>query len=98
MTLTPTNALDSQVFQATSDSAQKDKDFKTTKFHTLRYATQAGGKLHTAFIEEFIDAFPDIRFNVMYGQTEATARLSYLPPEDLRRKLGSLGRGIPRLP
>ncbi len=31
----------------------------------------------------------------MYGQTEATARLSYLPPEELRRKLGSLGRGIP---
>ena len=74
---------------------RKTKDFKTTKFHTLRYVTQAGGKLHTAFIEEFIDAFPDIRFNVMYGQTEATARLSYLPPEDLRRKLGSLGRGIP---
>ena len=73
---------------------RKTKDFKTTKFHTLRYVTQAGGKLHTAFIEEFIDAFPDIRFNVMYGQTEATARLSYLPPEDLRRKLGSLGRGI----
>jgi len=74
---------------------RKTKDFKTTKFHSLRYVTQAGGKLHTAFIEEFIDAFPDIRFNVMYGQTEATARLSYLPPEELRRKLGSLGRGIP---
>lgn len=74
---------------------RKTKDFKTTKFHSLRYVTQAGGKLHTAFIEEFIDAFPDIRFNVMYGQTEATARLSYLPPENLRRKLGSLGRGIP---
>ncbi|MFH1118783.1 MAG: AMP-binding protein [Bacteroidota bacterium] len=74
---------------------RKTKDFKTTRFHSLRYVTQAGGKLHTAFIEEFIDAFPDIRFNVMYGQTEATARLSYLPPEDIRRKLGSLGRGIP---
>jgi acyl-CoA synthetase (AMP-forming)/AMP-acid ligase II len=74
---------------------RKTKDFKTTKFHSLRYVTQAGGKLHTAFIEEFIDAFPDIKFYVMYGQTEATARLSYLPPEDLRRKLGSLGRGIP---
>jgi acyl-CoA synthetase (AMP-forming)/AMP-acid ligase II len=74
---------------------RKTKDFKTTRFHSLRYVTQAGGKLHTAFIEEFIDAFPDIQFYVMYGQTEATARLSYLPPEDLRRKLGSLGRGIP---
>ncbi|MBK6962593.1 MAG: AMP-binding protein [Bacteroidales bacterium] len=76
---------------------RKTRDFKTTKFHSLRYVTQAGGKLHTAFIEEFIDAFPDISFYVMYGQTEATARLSYLPPEELRRKLGSLGRGIPNV-
>ena len=31
----------------------------------------------------------------MYGQTEATARLSYLPPEFLDTKQGSIGRGIP---
>jgi len=31
----------------------------------------------------------------MYGQTEATARLSYLPPEFLDTKVGSIGRGIP---
>jgi long-chain acyl-CoA synthetase len=31
----------------------------------------------------------------MYGQTEATARLSYLPPHDLQTKLGSIGKGIP---
>ena len=31
----------------------------------------------------------------MYGQTEATARLSYLPPESLGSKLGSIGKGIP---
>lgn len=31
----------------------------------------------------------------MYGQTEATARLSYLPPELLHTKLGSVGQGIP---
>ncbi len=74
---------------------RKTKDFKTTKFHSLRYVTQAGGKLHPAFIEEFVDAFPAIDFYVMYGQTEATARLSYLPPELVRSKLGSLGKGIP---
>jgi len=54
-----------------------------------------GGKLHTAFIQEFIDSFPEIQFYVMYGQTEATARLSYLPPSELKRKLGSMGKGIP---
>ena len=31
----------------------------------------------------------------MYGQTEATARLSYLPPELLNSKFGSIGKGIP---
>ena len=74
---------------------RKTKDFKTTEFPTLKYVTQAGGKLHKAFIEEFITAFPKIDFYVMYGQTEATARLSYLPPDELKKKLGSIGRGIP---
>jgi len=32
---------------------------------------------------------------VMYGQTEATARLSYLPPEMVLEKLGSIGKAIP---
>ena len=32
---------------------------------------------------------------MMYGQTEATARLSYLPPELLDDKLGSIGKGLP---
>ena len=74
---------------------RKTKDFKQTKFHSLKYVTQAGGKLHTAFIQEFLDSFPEIQFYVMYGQTEATARLSYLPPSELKRKLGSMGKGIP---
>jgi acyl-CoA synthetase (AMP-forming)/AMP-acid ligase II len=34
-------------------------------------------------------------FYVMYGQTEATARLSSLPPELLEERIGSVGRGIP---
>ena len=74
---------------------RKTKSFKDTSFRNLRYVTQAGGKLHTVFIKEFIDTFPDTTFYVMYGQTEATARLSYLPPERLKDKLGSIGNGIP---
>lgn len=74
---------------------RKTKSFKNNIFPGLRYVTQAGGKLHTIFIQEFIDTFPDITFYVMYGQTEATARLSYLPPERLKDKLGSIGNGIP---
>lgn len=74
---------------------RKSKDFMNTKFPHLRYVAQAGGKLHNVFIREFINALPDIKFFVMYGQTEATARLSYLPPEKLRKKMGSIGKGIP---
>ncbi len=76
---------------------RKSKDFKNTNFPDLRYVTQAGGKLHTSFIEEFISAFPDIDFFVMYGQTEATARLSYLPPHELEKRIGSIGKGIPNV-
>lgn len=69
--------------------------FRNSEFPSLRYVTQAGGKLHDTFIKEFIQLFPHVQFFVMYGQTEATARLSYLPPERLREKIGSLGKGIP---
>jgi len=69
--------------------------FKTMDLPHLRYVTQAGGKLHDVFIEEFREAFPEVVFFVMYGQTEATARLSYLSPELLSEKLGSMGKGIP---
>jgi acyl-CoA synthetase (AMP-forming)/AMP-acid ligase II len=74
---------------------RKSDTFKTTGFPDLKYVTQAGGKLHNAFISEFIESFPNIRFNVMYGQTEATARLSWLPPEKLPEKIGSCGKAIP---
>lgn len=76
---------------------RKSEKFKTTEFQSLRYVTQAGGKLHKVFIEEFINAFPEIKFFVMYGQTEATARLSYLEPEELKSKPGSIGKGIPNV-
>ncbi|HEX2967707.1 MAG TPA: AMP-binding protein [Bacteroidales bacterium] len=69
--------------------------FRNTSFPSLRYVTQAGGKLATVFIDEFRQAFPEVRFFVMYGQTEATARLSYLPPEQYETRKGSMGKGIP---
>lgn len=74
---------------------KKSQSFKNTEFPDLRYVTQAGGKLHNVFIEEFVAAFPNIDFFVMYGQTEATARLSYLPPTMVSLKSGSIGKAIP---
>ena len=73
---------------------RKSQTFKKTRFPYLRYVTQAGGKLHEAFIEEFVSAFPTVDFFVMYGQTEATARLTQLHPKLVKSKIGSIGKPI----
>ena len=69
--------------------------FKEMQFPALRWFQQAGGKLHNPFIKEILEAFPQVQYFLMYGQTEGTARLSYLPPDRLAHKLGSIGRGLP---
>jgi acyl-CoA synthetase (AMP-forming)/AMP-acid ligase II len=62
---------------------------------SLRYLTQAGGPMAPALTQRLADAVPNARLYVMYGQTEATARLTYLPPEKLTEKKGSVGIPIP---
>jgi acyl-CoA synthetase (AMP-forming)/AMP-acid ligase II len=74
---------------------RKSDSFKKTDFPDLKYVTQAGGKLAPIFIDEFRESFPRVHFIVMYGQTEATARLSYLPYDLYEKKKGSMGKGIP---
>ncbi len=61
----------------------------------LRYVTQAGGPMAPELTRRLIAALPGIRIFVMYGATEASARLTYVPPDDLPRKIGSVGRAIP---
>jgi acyl-CoA synthetase (AMP-forming)/AMP-acid ligase II len=62
---------------------------------SLRYLTQAGGPMAPVLINKVKKILPDVQFFVMYGQTEASARLSYLPPENLEKKSGSIGVPIP---
>lgn len=64
---------------------------------SLRYMTQAGGKLAPSLVRHFatIAAEKNIRFYTMYGQTEATARISYLPADKVLTKTGSIGIAIP---
>ena len=69
--------------------------FLQQEFPGLRYFTQAGGQLPNRYIKILTDHFPEKRIYVMYGATEATARLSYLPPELVNTKMGSIGKGIP---
>jgi acyl-coenzyme A synthetase/AMP-(fatty) acid ligase len=64
---------------------------------SLQTMTQAGGKLTVELTREFVEFAQSTnrRFFVMYGQTEATARMAYLPHEYAVSKCGSMGVAIP---
>lgn len=70
--------------------------FCDSVYPSLRYLTQAGGKLSDALMKKFghYAHTHNLSFFIMYGQTEATARMAYLSPHDLLRKPGSIGKPI----
>jgi len=72
-------------------------NFAERKLEHLRYVTQAGGAMSPALTRRLMEALPEKRIFVMYGATEASARLSYLPPEELAGAVGSIGRAIPNV-
>lgn len=61
----------------------------------LRYITQAGGAMNINTTNQLLQLLPQTDIFVMYGQTEAAARLSYLPPGRILDKIGSIGTAIP---
>jgi acyl-CoA synthetase (AMP-forming)/AMP-acid ligase II len=61
----------------------------------LRYVTQAGGAMTPDTVRWARRSFAPAPLYVMYGQTEATARLAYLPPAHAEAKAGSIGVAIP---
>lgn len=71
--------------------------FAEMELPSLRTLTQAGGRLDIGLQSYFAELknSKNMKFYVMYGQTEATARMSYIPPEKLDQKLGSIGVAIP---
>jgi acyl-CoA synthetase (AMP-forming)/AMP-acid ligase II len=79
----------------TFEIIRRQVDVSTLSFPRLRYLTQAGGPMAPDTIDWVRRAFQPARLFVMYGQTEATARLSYLPPERAEDKRGSIGVAIP---
>jgi len=80
----------------TFEILKKLRFFKMNLPH-LKTLTQAGGKLNHNLNKEFSQYCKknEKQFYVMYGQTEATARMSYLPPDYTLSKLGSMGVAIP---
>lgn len=63
----------------------------------MKVLTQAGGKLSSNLVLEYAEnaSITGKKFIVMYGQTEATARMSYLPFESATKKYSSIGIAIP---
>ena len=70
--------------------------FLKKELPSLRYFTQAGGNLNLKSKEKLMNYAEEQNkiFYVMYGQTEASARISYVPPSLLRQKIASIGKPI----
>ncbi|MFP5288585.1 MAG: class I adenylate-forming enzyme family protein [Thermoanaerobaculia bacterium] len=72
-------------------------DFEGLEMPRLRYLTCAGGHLPDLYVRRLAERFPGVALFLMYGATEAAGRISYLPPEQIERKRGSIGvpiRGV----
>ena len=71
-------------------------NFKNIETKNLKYITQAGGKLENKLAKKIIETCDkkNIKFYMMYGQTEATARISYVPCEKVKEKLGTIGNPV----
>jgi long-chain acyl-CoA synthetase len=67
------------------------------RFADLKYITQAGGAMAPEVTRRLMEACPGQKIWIMYGQTEASPRVTYLPPERLKEKLGSIGIPVPRV-
>ena len=71
--------------------------FEEFNLPSIKKLTQAGGKLSSILSNKFAKVCNQkgIQFFTMYGQTEATARMTYLPCEKNLDKVGSIGIAIP---
>jgi acyl-CoA synthetase (AMP-forming)/AMP-acid ligase II len=76
---------------------KQDEAAYTPAVRSLRYMTFAGESVYLDDIKKLREIAPNLLIYVMYGQTEGSARLSYLEPDLLQTKLGSIGKGIPRV-
>jgi acyl-CoA synthetase (AMP-forming)/AMP-acid ligase II len=72
-------------------------DVRHRKFPRLRLVTQAGGGMAPAVQKEVAEVFHPASLCIMYGSTEAAPRLTYVEPEILPRKWGSIGQAIPNV-
>ncbi|MBA3454487.1 MAG: AMP-binding protein [Deltaproteobacteria bacterium] len=68
---------------------------QTRPLPSLRYVMCSGSKLAEPIARELLNIVPQASLHVRYGTTESTAAASFLAPDRLRDKMGSIGRGLP---
>jgi len=64
-------------------------------FMKIRLAATAGGAIDDIIVKNLKGSNPNVKVMPMYGQTEATARLAYLPSEDVDEFVDAIGKAIP---
>ncbi|MGQ3293151.1 MAG: class I adenylate-forming enzyme family protein, partial [Shinella sp.] len=70
------------------------RELDPSHFASLRYMTSAAAPLPLAHVDGLRTLLPQARLYIMYGQTECT-RVSWLPPEEIDTRRGSVGIAIP---
>jgi long-chain acyl-CoA synthetase len=70
------------------------RELEPGSFPDLRYITNTAAALPPAHIARLQELFPTTRIYSMYGLTECK-RCTYLPPEELATRPGSVGKAIP---
>ena len=68
--------------------------FTQKEFPDLRYITNTGGVFPVKAVEQYRRLLPHVRIYLMYGLSEAF-RSTYLPPEEIDKRPGSMGKAIP---
>ncbi|MDD5040748.1 MAG: class I adenylate-forming enzyme family protein [Patescibacteria group bacterium] len=72
-----------------------NSDIRDRCLPSLRYFLQAGDSMHPDITRQMLDIFPEKKIFIMYGQTEASPRLTYLDPAKVARKPFSVGNAVP---
>jgi len=72
----------------------KIKELEKYELRSLRYISNTGAAFPIPHIQKFRQIFPHIKIYSMYGITECK-RISYLPPEEINKKPGSVGKAMP---
>lgn len=73
------------------------KFYEKYDISSLRYICFGGGNMPVSALEKIINRFNKVGFVQTYGQTECSPRVTALLPQDSLRKIGSVGKPIPRV-